>query len=393
MYRHLSVPRNQEPSVSLIGIRLSLFSQRPSSLLHLVRRSCMAPIPITPPINKMLAHLAQPIALAINQETLTRHKHRIPMDIARAFQPGDDCVQKLLDLLVCTARTEFRDPNGAAGGDFARAVDVALEVLGVFGVVVPVGLRLVRCGGGRGKGYTRGKRREGVGNNGGEGDVPVDADKVDVAVRASAHEVAEPVESHTIAAVGDCGRSEIHLVLDLFGGFHVFFPSICGLLRGHTRPTGAVSGMLLAGLSQGDTFNGRRDSLAHIRLIEPQQMRRAILDHTRRILVRILPDARMLILISPKHRYIFESRVGVIRGRAPVVAPAHLVVFDVEEANECGVVVGDAAATTTGLLRRGGGLVDGEGGGDGQESEARDQKEVQKVHDGLEGVVIAKRWN
>jgi hypothetical protein len=87
----------------------------------------------------MLTHLTQLVSLTINQEALARHEHRIPMDIARRIQPGDDFMEEVLDLLVCTARTEFRDPDGAAGADFASGVDVVLEVLAVFSVVVPDG--------------------------------------------------------------------------------------------------------------------------------------------------------------------------------------------------------------------------------------------------------------
>lgn len=76
----------------------------------------------------MPPNLTQPIALRINQVPLSRHEVRIPMDIARRVQPRNNLVQESLDLVVCAARSEFRDPDGAARGDGARGVDVGFEV-------------------------------------------------------------------------------------------------------------------------------------------------------------------------------------------------------------------------------------------------------------------------
>lgn len=75
-------------------------------------------------------------------------------------------------------------------------------------------------------------------------------------------------------------------------------------------------------------------------------MRRVIDLRIRRSVDCILPPARDIVVVSPEHRHVFERRAGLIGGRVPVVAPAHLIVLDVEVANELGVVVGDTATAT-----------------------------------------------
>jgi hypothetical protein len=75
----------------------------------------------------------------------------------------------------------------------------------------------------------------------GWGDLPVDADEVDVAASTCVHEVTQPIESHTAAAVGHGRRTKVHFFLESFGGFHVLFPGRDGRADGHTGTTCAVS--------------------------------------------------------------------------------------------------------------------------------------------------------
>jgi hypothetical protein len=60
------------------------------------------------------------------------------MDIAARIHPRDHIGQEGFDLVVSALGVEFRDPDGAAGGEGAGVGDVLFEVGGVAGGVVPV---------------------------------------------------------------------------------------------------------------------------------------------------------------------------------------------------------------------------------------------------------------
>lgn len=109
----------------------------------------------------------------------TVHKVRIPMHILLLIQPRQDFLQERDRLvLVPITRAKLRDPDGL------------LELLPELLDVILEGLRVGRAA------------------------VPVNGDEVDRARRAGRHELRHPVHSHPRRhAVGDCGSSEVHFLL------------------------------------------------------------------------------------------------------------------------------------------------------------------------------------
>jgi hypothetical protein len=100
-------------------------------------RICRKPTTLATPVRKVPFNVRQAVTIVIDYEPLSSHKAGIAVDVARVVHPRDHLVEKDLDLFIRTLRAELGDPDWSTVGNFARPVDMFLEVLDVSGSIEP----------------------------------------------------------------------------------------------------------------------------------------------------------------------------------------------------------------------------------------------------------------
>ena len=87
----------------------------------------------------MGANVAKALTAVVNEQTVTLGGHEVgvAVNVRRRVKPRQNLVHERLHLLIRTSSPEVRDPDRTAGRNFARILDVLLEVGGIGRVIIP----------------------------------------------------------------------------------------------------------------------------------------------------------------------------------------------------------------------------------------------------------------
>jgi hypothetical protein len=119
-HNHIPLPQIKPPEIQAC----------PPSLPHSLHLIPLQRRPHPPSLRHAISGL-------IDQEPRPRHERRIPVHDGRRLEPWDNHPEEILNLGVCAARAQFRDPDGTSARHVARRVDVRFEVVDAGCVVVP----------------------------------------------------------------------------------------------------------------------------------------------------------------------------------------------------------------------------------------------------------------
>jgi hypothetical protein len=159
------------------------------------------------------------------EDSVARHEVRVARNLGRGVELWDHGLEKGVLGVGIALTLEFGDPERSVAARCVGIVDVGHECVGIAAVV------------------------------------PVDADKVDLAVGACAEEVFKPGQAHGSTAVGDGWGPELSLAGE--GGVHVGLVCRCCCLRrevGLSVEVGLVEGHEMGGAG-GERLGSCRDPI------------------------------------------------------------------------------------------------------------------------------------